>query len=325
MTKIRASSALIGLWAMAMATSQTEAQTYPAKPMRVIVPGPAGGGLDVIARNVVQQLAAAGRAEFYIENLPGAGGSIGTGSAANAAADGYTILVTNQDFVIHPLIKPKVPYDPFKSFTPVTLVATAPEVLAVTPSLPAGTMKELITLLRASPGRYNYATPGFGTSPHLANERLFKLTHGVDVVHVPFQGAPPAVAATIAGDTQVIHITLPLIAPHIRSGKLKALAIAAARRAPEFPDLPTLAEAGVPGHEVGFWVGVMAPAGTPKSIVEWLQGQIRDLMSQTEARASLEKLGFEIIASTPEQMGDHIRAESERWSKVVQAASIRAN
>src|SRR5262249_48065343 len=241
------------------------------------------------------------------------------------AADGYTILVTNQDFVIHPLIKAKVPYDPFKSFAPVALVATAPEVLAVNPSLPVSTMQELITLLRDNPGKYNYATPGYGTSPHLASERLFKLTHGLDVVHVPFQGAPPAVSATIAGETQIIHITFPLIAPHIRSDKLRALALAAPKRAAEFPDLPTLAEIGIPGHEVGFWVGVVAPAGTPGSVVEWLQGQIRDVMSQPEAKASLKTLGFELIASTPEQMGRHISAESEGWRKVGQAENIRAN
>ena len=318
-------AALVGLLVMVVLAPPAQAQPYPAKPVRVIVPGPAGGGLDVIARNVVQRLVATSRGQFYIENIPGAGGSIGTGTAANAAADGYTILVTNQDFVIHPLIKAKLPYDPFKSFTPVTLVATAPEVVAVNPSVRARTMQELISLLKANPGKYNYATPGYGTSPHLANERLFKLTHGVDVIHVPFQGAPAAVATTIAGDTQIIHITLPLIAPHLRSGKLRALAIAAGSRAPEFPDLPTLAQAGIPGHEVGFWVGVMAPTGTPKSIVEWLQSQIKQVMSQPEATASLEKLGFELIASTPEQLGRHIKAESGLWGKVVHDANIRAN
>jgi tripartite-type tricarboxylate transporter receptor subunit TctC len=291
----------------------------------VIVPGPAGGGLDVIARYVVAQLTSANRGQFYIENLPGAGGSIGAGNAAHAAPDGYTALVTNQDFVIHPLIKDKVPYDPFKSFTPVTLMATAPEVVAVTPSLPVHTMSELVELLRSKPGKYNYATPGFGTSPHLASERLFKLTHGVDVVHVPFQGGPPAVAATIAGDTQIIHITLPLIAEYIRSGKLKALAVAASTRNQEFPDLPTLAEAGIRGHEVGFWVGVMMPADAPKSAVEWLRHQIKEVMSQPNATAGLKKLGFETILSTPDEMSDHLRKESELWSKVVNTANIRVN
>jgi tripartite-type tricarboxylate transporter receptor subunit TctC len=289
----------------------------------VIVPGPAGGGLDVIARFVVGQLTSAKRGQFYIENLPGAGGSIGAGTAAHATPDGYTVLVTNQDFVIHPLIKEKVPYDPFKSFTPVTLVAAAPEVLAVTGSLPVNSMPELLDLLRANPGKYNYATPGFGSSPHLASERLFKLTHGLDVVHVPFQGAPPAVAATIAGDTQIIHITLPLIAEYVRGGKLKALAIAASKRNPEFPDVPTLAEVGIQGHEIGFWVGVMMPVGTPKFAVDWLQNQINDVMSQAGAKAGLSKLGFETIVGTPDEMRDHLTKESDLWSKVVNAAHIR--
>ena len=316
---------LTGLCLMSAQPSNAEAQTYPAKPIRVIVPGPAGGGLDVIARYVVAQLTSASRGQFYIENLPGAGGSIGAGNAARAAPDGYTVLVTNQDFVIHPLIKEKVPYDPFKSFTTVTLAATAPEVVAVTRSLPVNTISELLELLRANPGKYNYATPGFGTSPHLASERLFKLTHELNVVQVPFQGAPPAVAATIAGDTQIIHITLPLIAEYIRSGKLKALAVAAPIRNPEFPDLPTLAEAGIRGHEVGFWVGAVMPAGTPKFAVEWLQHQIKDVMSQPEAKAGLKKLGFETILSTPEEMRDHLSKESELWSKVVNTANIRVN
>ena len=316
---------LVGLFLMNMSPPSAKAQTYPAKPIRLIVPGPAGGGLDVIARYVTAQLALKGRGQFYIENLPGAGGSIGASNAARAAPDGYTALVANQDFVIHPLIKEKVPYDPFKSFTPVTLVASAPEVLAVTQSLPVDTVPALLQLLRANPGKYNYASPGFGTSPHLASERLFKLTEGLDVVHIPFQGAPPAVAATVAGDTHIIHITLPLIAEYIRSGKLKALAVAASTRNPEFPDLPTLAEVGVRGHEVGFWVGVMVPAGTPNFAVDWLQNQIREVLSQPDAKAGLKKLGFDTILGTPDEMRDYLRKESELWGKVANAANIRVN
>ena len=314
--------ALVGLAGLTTAPGAA-AQNYPTRPVHIIVPGPAGGGIDIIARKVVQHLTAARRGQYYIENHPGAGGSIGAGMAANSAADGYTLLFTNQDFVIHPLIKANVPYDPIRSFTPVTLVATAPETIAVTPSLPVHTVQELVGLLKANPGKFNYATPGYGTSPHLASERLFRLTCNTDVVHIPFQGAPPAVMATIVGETQIIHITLPLIAPNIRDGKLRALAVAASKRSAEFPDLPTLAEAGIPGHEVGFWVGVMAPAGTPEPIVEWLQSQIREVMLQTDARVGLDKLGFETIASTPREMRDHIRTEYEVWSKVVHASNIQ--
>ena len=295
---------------LSAAAAQTE--LYPAKSVKVIVPGPAGGGLDVIARTIVQRLSESSRGQFYIENLPGAGGSIGSGAAAKALADGYTLLVMNQDYVIHPLIKTKLPYDPFTSFAPVTLVAAAPETLLVNPSVPAKSMMELVDVLKASPGKYNYATPGYGTSPHLANERLFKLTLGTDVVHVPFQGAPPAVASTIAGDTQILHITLPLVTPHIRAGKLRALAVASHKRAPQFPEIPTLAEAGIPGHEVGFWVGIMAPAGTPANVIEWLQSQIKLAMAQPAAKMQLESLGFELIASTSDELRNHIKAESDR-------------
>ena len=187
-------AAVVAFSSMIPAALGAQTEPYPARLVKVIVPGPAGGGLDVIARTVVQRLSESSRGQFYIENLPGAGGSIGFGSAAKAPADGYTLLVMNQDYIIHPLIKTKLPYDPFTSFAPVTLVAAAPETLLVNPSVPATSMQELTEVLRASPGKYNYATPGYGTSPHLANERLFKLTLGTDLVHVPFQGAPPAVA-----------------------------------------------------------------------------------------------------------------------------------
>ena len=316
-------AALVAFSTMTPVSLWAQPEPYPARPVKVIVPGPPGGGLDVIARTVVQRLSESSRGQFYIENLPGAGGSIGSGTAARAPADGYTLLVISQDYVIHPLIKTKLPYDPFTSFTPVTLIAEAPETLLVNPSVPAKSMKELADVLKANPGKYNYATPGFGTSPHLANERLFKLTLGTDVVHVPFQGAPPAVASTIAGSTQIVHITLPLVAPHIRAGKLRALAVASHRRAPQFPDILTLAEAGFPGHEVGFWVGIMAPAGTSANVIEWLQNEIRQAMAQPAAKTQLESLGFELIASTSDELRSHIRVESDRWGKVVRDAKIQ--
>jgi tripartite-type tricarboxylate transporter receptor subunit TctC len=311
--------------ALTLGPPEANADAYPMRPVKVIVPGPAGGGLDVVARTVAQNLTERGRGNFFVENRPGAGGTIGAGAAVNAAADGYTILVISQDFVIHPLIKSDVPYDPFKSFAPVALVVSAPETLLINPALPAHSMKELVAVLKESPGKYNYATPGYGTSPHLANERLFKLTLGTDVVHVPFQGAPPAIASTIAGDTQILHITLPLVAAHMKEGRLRALALASHKRDPAFPNLPTLAEAGIPGHEVGFWVGVTVRAGTPEPIVQWLHRQISEAVSQPEAKAKFATLGFELIASTPEEFGNHIKSESDRWSRVVNEARIRIN
>jgi tripartite-type tricarboxylate transporter receptor subunit TctC len=232
----------------------TAADSYPAKPVRMIVPyPPGGGGLDAMARLLAQKLSEQFGARFYVENLSGAGGTIGAAAAARAPADGHTILLMNQDFVIQPLVKAKVPYDPFTSFAPVSMTAAGWETIVVNPSLPVKDMRELVALLRANPGKYNYATPGYGTSPHLASERLFTLSHGLKVVHVPFQGGGPAVAATIAGHADILHINLAVVAPYIQDGRLRALAVANDRRAPAFPDIPTLQEAGISGHEVGYW------------------------------------------------------------------------
>lgn len=198
---------------------------------------PAGTGLCRWQVNPLSELTGG---QFYVEDLPGAGGTIGMGNAARAPADGYTLLMINQDFVVQPSVKSKVPYDLFNSFTPIGSVAEAPETISVHPSVPATNMQELIALLRANPGMYSYATPGHGTSPHVASERLFKLTYGLDVIHVPFQGGAPAVTSTIAGHTQILHITLPLVAAYIKEGKLRALAVADKRRSPELPDVPTL-------------------------------------------------------------------------------------
>jgi tripartite-type tricarboxylate transporter receptor subunit TctC len=323
MKSAHAVAALVAILNLDAAALRAANDIYPARPVRLIVPGPAGGGLDVIARAVVQQLSERSRGQFYIENLSGAGGSIGSSSAARAPADGYTLLVINQDYIIHPLIKTKLAYDPFTSFTPVTLVATAPETLLVNPSVPANNMKELIDVLKANPGKYNYATPGYGTSPHLASERLFKLTLNTDVVHVPFQGAPPAIAATIAGNTQILHVTLPLVAPHVKDGRLRALALASRKRVAEFPDIPTLAEAGIQDHEVSFWVGIVAPEGTPRAAIEWLQREIKQATSQSAGKTKVESLGFEPIAGTPDELQRHIKSEADRWSKVVRDANIQ--
>ena len=226
----------------------------------MIVPRPPGNANDLIARVLVQKLSEETSGQFYVENLPAGGGIVGMGAAASAPADGHTILAANQDLLVHPLVKAKVPYDPFKSFAPVSLLASAPEVIVVHPSVPAKDMKELIALLKGNPGKYNYASPGHGTSPHIACERLFKITNGLNVVHVPFPGGGQAVQSTIAGHTAILHITLPLIAPLLKDGKLRVLAIASDKRSPQFPDVPTLAEAGFPNHEVAFWVGFLVPA-----------------------------------------------------------------
>jgi len=317
--------ASLSLFALSATHQVARAETYPAKPVKVIVPYAAGSAADVIGRVVAQGLSDLSGAQFYVENLPGAGGTIGTGAAARAPADGYTILIINQDFVVQPLVKAKVPYDPFKSFTPVGSVASAPETISIHPSVPANNMQELMALLKANRGKYTYASPGYGTSPHIACERLFKLTHGVEVVQVPFQGGGPAVTSTLGGHTHILHITLPLIAEHVKSGSLRGLAVADKSRSQLLPDVPTLNEAGIPNHEVGYWVGILVPSETPKDIVDLLNQRIGQIISLPEVKDRLGKLGFAPFAGTPEDLVAHIKAESLEWARVVREANININ
>jgi tripartite-type tricarboxylate transporter receptor subunit TctC len=315
---------LLSLIAASTATGgSARAQSYPTRPVKIINPYPAGGPGDVIARVLAQKLSENMGGQFYVENLPGAGGTIGAGTAAKAPADGHAILMINQDFIVQPLIKTAIPYDAFKSFAPVGLVATAPEMISVHPSVPAKDVKELIALLKANPGKYSYATPGYGTSPHLACERLFRISNGLDVVHVPFQGGGPAVQSTIAGHTQIIHIISPAVAPHLKEGTLRALAVASKVRSPAFPDVPTLEEAGVPNHEVAFWMGGVVPFGTPKYIVELLQAQFAKVMALPEIKQRFAVLGFEPFVSTPEEFAAHMKVESDKWRAVVRDANIK--
>ena len=299
------------------------AQDYPAWPVKIIVPYPASGfGMDMMARVIAQKLSERIGRQFYVENQPGAGGTIGTGTAANSPKDGHTILFANVDLVVQAVVKSKIPYDPFKSFTPVIEIATAPEMIVVHPSLPVKNMQELFALLKANPGKYSYASPGYGTSPHLACEWLFKLTYGLDVVHVPFQGVQ-AVTATLAGQTPILHITVPMVAPYIKEGTLRPLAVASRARSPAIPDVPTLEEAGVPGHEIGFWFGALVPAGTTTEIVELLQRRIAAIVALPEIRQRLAVVGFDPVAGTSQEFAAHIKAESDKWRKVVDQAHIK--
>lgn len=308
---------------VAAAAQPSAAQNYPGRAVKLVVPYAPGGPNDIIGRLLAQKLSESMGGQFFVENQPGGGGTIATGAVANAPADGYTLLVANQDLIVQPIVKAKVPYDPFKSFAPLTLVVTAPEMLVVNPALPAKNMQELIALLKANPGKFNYASPGYGTTPHLACEWLFRLEYNLDVVHVPFQGAAPAVQSVLAGDTPILHNVLPAVAPYVRDGRMRALAIAAKKRSPVFPDVPTLEEAGIPGHEVSFWMGVLAPAGTPKDVVDALQRQIAKAMSSPDAKERLATIGFDPTESTPDQFAAHIKAESDKWAKVVRDANIK--
>jgi tripartite-type tricarboxylate transporter receptor subunit TctC len=300
-------------------------ERYPSRPVKIIVPYPAGGPTDVVARLLAGKLGPALGGSFYIENVPGAGGSLGARAAAGAAPDGYTLLWMNQDFVVQPLMKASTPYDAFKGFAPVSLVAHAPEAIFVHPSVPAKTVGELIALVKANPGKYSYASPGFGTTPHLAGERLFKLTHHLDVAHVPFQGGAPAVTSTMGGHTQILLITVGAVAANVKDGSLRALAVASPKRWPGFPDVPTMAESNLPEHDAEFILGVMAPAGTPGAIVDALSKEITRALADQEIKGRFEALGLQPIGSTPSEFGAKLHATSSSWSKVIHGAGIKTN
>jgi tripartite-type tricarboxylate transporter receptor subunit TctC len=314
---------LLALIFAAAVTQPANAQSYPTRPVKLVVPYPAGGPIDMIGRMLAQKLPETLGGQFYVENVAGAGGVLGMRAVAGAAADGYTLLVANENLVLQPIIKANVPYDAFKSFVPVTLLASAPMMIVVHSSVPAKNMKALISLLKANPGKYNYASPGYGSSPHLASEWLFNLTYGLNVVHVPFQGAAPAVQAVLTGEPPMFHEVLPAVAPHITQGTLRALAVASSNRSGLFPDVPTLEETGTPGHEVGFWSGILVPAGTPKDIVELLHRQIAKTMALPEVKDRLVSMGFDPVANTPEGFAAHMTAESDKWRKVVREANIK--
>ena len=293
-----------------------------SQPGKIIVSYPPGSPDDVIARILAQKLSEAG-GRFHVENLPGAGGMIGTATAAKALPDGCTMVVVNQNFVVQSAIGEKLAYEVPDSFTPVMLLIAAPETISVNPSLPVTTIKELVALVKANPGKYNYASPGYGSSPHLASERLFKQTLGLDVAHVPFQGGPPAVTSTIAGHTQILHLTLPIVAPLVRDGKLRLLAIADKTRAAEFPDVPTLEEAGIPNHEVGFWDGILLPKATPDDIVELRHRQIGQIMALPDVRARLAALGYTPIDGSQSAFAAHLQTELTKWKTIVRDGRIK--
>jgi tripartite-type tricarboxylate transporter receptor subunit TctC len=295
---------------------------YPTRAVRVIVPYATGGPTDTVARLIAQALSASLGQQFYVENHPGAGANIGTGKAANAPADGYTILFVTNDFAANPALSSKVPYDPINSFVPLTVVATTPEVIVVHPSVSANSVSELITLVKANPGKYHFASPGAGTTTHLAAERLFRLSNGLDLVHVPFNGGAPAITSTIAGHTLIAFTALPAAAPYIQDGMLRALAVTSSSRSPAFPDVPTLAEAGFPNHDSDLMIGVVVAAGTPRSILDILNRQIAASVALPDVKARFAALGFEPAVSTSKEFAARITADLAKWTQVAREANI---
>jgi len=300
------------------------AETYPAHPVRLIVPFAAAGPTDVIARIVAQKLSDAWGQQVYIENLPGAGGNTGIANAAKSKPDGYTILVVSTGFIVNPSMYAKVPYDPLKDFSPITLVAASPNVISAHPSFPAKTLKELIELVKEHPGTYSFAQPATGSTPHLAGE-LLKQKYGLDLVTVPFNGAGLAVNSTIGGHTPIAFTALPPAMSNIKEGKLHGIAVLSTRRSPSLPDVPTNVEAGVPDLESDTLTGIVAPAGTPNEIIERWHRDIVQMVAMPDVKERLESLGFVPVANTPQEFDQRLKTEMEKWGKVVRDANIRAD
>jgi tripartite-type tricarboxylate transporter receptor subunit TctC len=297
------------------------AQVYPSRPVRVIVPVAAGGANDTTARLFAQKLSDSLGQQFYVENLAGAGGNLGIAAAARAPADGYTLLAGGGNFVINPSLYAKIPYDPHKDFAAVSLMCSSPHVLAVHPSVAASTVKGFVALAKASPGHYSYASAGRGTPAHLAGE-LFKLAFELDMTHVPFSGGGPAITATLGGHTSSIVSALPTGAPYAKAGNVRALAMMSAKRSSLLPDVPTMAEATGTELEADIVTGLVAPAGTPREIIDLLHRAIAKIIAPPEFRERLLALGFDPVASTPEHFAEWIRAEIAKWRKVIRDGNI---
>lgn len=297
------------------------AQTYPERPVRLIVPFAAGGPTDVTARLIAHGLTESLGKQFYVENVGGAGGNTGTVQAARAAADGYTILIVSTGFMVNMSLYAKVPYDAKKDFAAVTLAAASPNVLTVNPSVPAKTVKELADLVKANPGKYSYAHPAIGSTPHLSGE-LFKLHFGLDITQIPFTGAAPAITSTIGGHTPVAWSALPPAISAAKDGKLRALAVTSAKRNPALPDVPTMAEAGVQGQEAETLTGVVVPAATPKPVIEFLQREIAKVVAKPDVKEKFLSLGFLPVGDTSEEFAKRIDVELAKWGRVIRDAKI---
>jgi len=296
---------------------------YPSRPVRMIVPFAPGGPTDVIARSMAQKLSEMWGHQVVVDNRAGAGGNIGMGLAAQALPDGYTILVVSSSYVVNPSLYAKIPYDPYKSFVPVTNAAASPNVFTVHPSVAAKTLQDLVTLAKNNPRKYNIATPGVGTTPDLGAE-LFKMSTHADIVRVPFGGAGPAVAAVVGNQVQIGSTALPPTTPQIQAGRLRALAVTAAKRSAALPDVPSIVEAGFKGQEADTLQGVLVPAGTSKGIVSKINADIAKALASPDVKDRITAQGFDIIASSPDQFSAQIKAEIEKWGKVIRAAGIKA-
>ena len=311
-----------GAAALAAGPSRAWSQAWPSRPVRIIVPFQPGGSTDIFARLAAQKLTDHFGKQFYIENVAGATGNVGTAQAARSAPDGYTFLIAFSSYVVNPTLFPKLPFDPDKDFAPVTLAVSAPNLVSVNPTVPARNLEELVALIKSNPGKYSYSSGGLGTQGHLLGEML-RLSQGLDIVHVPFNGAAPAIASTVAGHTPVTWGTIASAAQALEAGQLRPLAVASKTRSRLLADVPTTAEAGYPQIEGDSWIGLLAPVGTPNEIVAAVQGEIARIVAMPDVKQRLPVLGLEAVASTPEEFATRIKVETQTWGKVIRAANIK--
>jgi tripartite-type tricarboxylate transporter receptor subunit TctC len=310
-----------GLLAAALAAPAL-AQSYPAKPVRIVVPYPPGGPNDIVARTVGQKLSEQLGQPVIVDNKPGASGNIGAESVAKSPADGYTLLLLTTGHTINPSLYPKLGYDLAKDLAPVTQLTAGPMVVIVNPSLPAKNIKELISLAKAKPGALNFGSAGNGSSTHLAPE-LFSSMAGIKMNHIPYKGSAPALTDLMAGQIQVAFDFMISAMPHVKSGKIKALAVTSTTRSPAAPDLPTVAESGVPGFEVIGWNGLVVPARTPKEIVAKLNAELKKALDQPDTKERFAAQGFSATWTTPEKFGAYIESEHAKWAKVVKDSGAK--
>jgi tripartite-type tricarboxylate transporter receptor subunit TctC len=303
------------------AAAAAQVPGYPDRPVKIIVPFAAAGPTDVVARLIAQKLSEKYGHQFYIENMTGAGGNLGMAAAAKAPADGYTILFVSSSFTVNPSLYAKPPYDAEKDFAPVTKAAGSPNGLFVHPDIPARSVKELVELIRANPGKYTFASPGIGTTPHLSSE-LFKLTFGLDFALAPFPGGGPSIQSVVAGHTPMCFQAIPPATALVQDGKLRALAVTAATRSPALPDVPTLDELGIKGQEAETMQGVLVPAGTPKPIVDLLQSEMARIVALPEVKDKLLAIGLEPSGMSQAEFAAYIKADLAKWKKVIEDAKI---
>jgi tripartite-type tricarboxylate transporter receptor subunit TctC len=318
-------AALLLSCAVALAPAQAEAQPaqkFPEKPIRFIVPFPPGGGNDILARMLAPKIAESLGQPVVIDNRAGAGGNIGTDLAAKSPPDGYTIVIASNQVTMNPALYSRLPFDIEKDFAPVALAASVPMVLVVHPSVAATSVRELIALAKASPGKLNHSTPGAGTPQHIAFE-VFNHAAGINITHVPYKGTGPAVADLIAGQVQAAFGTMASIEQHVKAGKLRAIAVATPRRSVAMPNVPTLAESGLPGFDVSLWYSILAPAGTPAPILARLSAEIAKALAAPDVRERLTAQGFEISYLNPEQMNDLMKRDIARWGKSLREIGLK--